>query len=308
MSIRCLAALVLALIFWTNTSKGQDSLWVRLSDGDAYVSHKSKVGETLFMIAKKYAVPPALLADLNDLEYSSGIPSGTLLKIPVSSFNYHTQGLAGQRLPIAYKPRPSDDLATISRIFSVSQGAIQRLNDMPDNRLVPGKTLHLGWVSYDASVTPFPEAPAKKEATKQATGTIEKTPPPIKTKDAPIEARTRTVATTPPPPTKQPVDNESLFYGQSGSLQEGSGAAVFYTLKTALPEGTFYALHKTAKKGSIVKVSNPANGNVIYAKVIGTLPSLKIYHNAIIAISSNAARELESREKKMFCNITFLEP
>ncbi len=71
------------------------------------------------------------------------------------------------------------------------------------------------------------------------------------------------------------------------SLTEESGAAVFYNLKSAAA-GVYYAFHNMARKGSVIKIMNPANHRIIYAKVIGPIPRLKEYHNAIVGLSSNA--------------------
>jgi len=37
---------------------------------------------------------------------------------------------------------------------------------------------------------------------------------------------------------------------------------------------TFFALHKTAKIGSIIKIKNLENNKISYAKIIGTLPEI----------------------------------
>jgi hypothetical protein len=72
-----------------------------------------------------------------------------------------------------------------------------------------------------------------------------------------------------------------------------------------LAEGVYYALHNTAEKGTIIKVTNPANSHVIYAKVIGAIPKLAEYNNCVIALTTNAAKGLMAKERRMFCKIEY---
>jgi hypothetical protein len=94
-------------------------------------------------------------------------------------------------------------------------------------------------------------------------------------------------------------------YGEGDGINLQSGATVFYTLKMKLPPDMYYALHATIARGTIIKVKNPANGKVVYAKVIGDIPNLKEYNNAILCLSNNAAQALGSNIQKIFTNISY---
>ena len=57
-------------------------------------------------------------------------------------------------------------------------------------------------------------------------------------------------------------------------------------------DGKFYCLHNSAKQGTIVKVTNTANGKSIYAKVLDMMPDLKQNDKLVIRISNAAADAL----------------
>ncbi|RYZ13714.1 MAG: LysM peptidoglycan-binding domain-containing protein [Sphingobacteriales bacterium] len=82
--------------------KAQDTLWVKQKDGKPYLVHKVKAGEDLFLLAKKYAVPPAVLADLNDVNYQDGLSAGTKFRIPVDNYNFIRIESVVQSRPIYY--------------------------------------------------------------------------------------------------------------------------------------------------------------------------------------------------------------
>ncbi len=60
--------------------------------------------------------------------------------------------------PLYYKTEQEDNLHSISRMFNVSQGTIQRWNRMDDAELNTGEVLLVGWIAYDKSQKPFPVA------------------------------------------------------------------------------------------------------------------------------------------------------
>lgn len=281
----------------------QDTLWVRRSGGHAGILHKVKSGETLFILAKKYSVPPAALADLNQLNFSEGLAPGTKIMVPVEKYNFIRSENEVKSRALFYKATAADELLDISRMVGVSQSTIQRWNGMTDPEILPGMILQVGWIAFDKDQVPFA----------------------AKTETAPVISKPAKTAQAPkipaPPPAKVPVQvtehadtaavEETVFsrlYEQQVagvSLTEESGAAVFYPLRTQAAAGTYYAFHNTALKGSILKITNPASGKTIYAKVIGAIPTLKEYHNSIVGLSGNAAAALGAQERRMFCNIQY---
>jgi len=289
-------ALKTALLMFTGitTLYAQDTLWVKKRDGRPYLACYPKAGEDLFLLAKKFSVPPAVLADVNNLTYQSGLPEHTAIWIPVDNYNFiRVEGIIKSR-PLFYKVTVNDQLSDLSRMVNVSQAAIQRWNGLSGQELKPDQAIQVGWISFDAAQVPF----AKPQPVAAPAKPVAKDSLPYKDPVKPLAAADTT---------SEELAFESTYEEQVNGTPSSSetGAAVFYSLRFKAPAGVYYAMHNTAEKGTIIKVTNPANGNFVYVKVIGTIPAISDYNNAVIAISSNAAKTLLAKEKRMFCKIEY---
>lgn len=311
-----LSALLLLLFFVP--AKAQDTLWVQQQDNKPYLSHRVRRGENLFLLSRRYSVPPAVLADVNDVNYQDGLVAGSRFRVPIDKYNYiRIESMVDSRA-LYYRAEPEDNLHSISRMFNVSQGTIQRWNHMQDADVTGGDVLLVGWIAYDKSQQPFITATAAAADTpvgRDTKSTNVKTLPTVKTgKPVPVpvplnkpvsDSSSKAAAiATPEEEESHALARQFKEEDQGGPVTEESGAAVFYTLKSAAA-GVYYAFHNSARKGSVIKVLNPASNKMIYAKVIGPLPQLKEYHNAVLGLSSNAMKALGARDRRMFCKLKY---
>jgi len=307
MILKVSTMLMVIILLLSAKANAQDTLWVKKVDGKPYVIHQVHSGEDIFMLSKRYSVPPAALADANNLTYQSGLDKGTKIWIPVDNYNFiRVEGVIKSK-PIYYKVSSGDELNDVSKLSHVSQSTIQRWNALSTPDIRYGQILQIGWIAFDATQVPFakknevttmPVVPSKA-VNKINSGLI------ISKANAIDSAKIKPAADTSKIAAKNAYED---LYNQQVTGQPSnseSGAAVFYPLKMKTPEGVYYAFHNTAAKGTIIKVTNPANGNFIYAKVIGTIPGLPDYNNSIIALSTNAAKGLLAQEKRMFCKIEY---
>jgi LysM repeat protein len=307
--------LLLQIILFGFTSNAQDTLWVKKVDGKAFAIHKVKSGEDIFLLSKKYKVPPAALADANNLNYQGGLASGTAIWVPVDNYNFIRIESVVKSKPIYYKVGRNETLKDVTRMINVAQSTLQMWNHMSEQDIFAGEVLQIGWIAFDDTQVPF----STTSNSSAASGLSEKQkgnigyPAPvamkpkvtnidsIKAKISLNESSTNEENDTIVSPYEQLYETQIM--GNANNNE--SGAAVFYPLKMKMAEGIYYAFHNTAEKGTIIKVINPANGNFIYAKVIGTIPKLGDYNNCIIALSTNAAKGLMAKERRMFCKIEY---
>lgn len=293
-------------------ANAQDSLLVKKIDGKAFVVHKVKSGEDIFLLSKRYSVPPAVLSDVNNLSYQSGLAGGSIVWIPVDNYNFIRIESVIKSRPLYYKVNSNENLKDISRMINIAQSTIQMWNRLDQPEIRAGQILQIGWITFDEKQVPF----ATNSNSSATSGLSEKqrgaigypAPKPqaiyvdsVKTKTDLNEPSTIEENDTIVSPYEQLYETQT-----AGSANNNeSGAAVFYPLKMKMAGGVYYAFHNTAIKGTIIKVTNPANGNFIYAKVIGTIPKLADYNNCVIALSTNAAKGLMAKERRMFCKIEY---
>ncbi|HXB06905.1 MAG TPA: LysM peptidoglycan-binding domain-containing protein [Puia sp.] len=84
-----------------------------------------------------------------------------------------------------------------------------------------------------------------------------------------------------------------------------SGPAGIFKSTSGWQDGKYYALINTVPVGTIVKISDPATGKSIYAKVLGQLPDMKESAGLTIRVSEAAAAELGEKEAKFGVGVNY---
>ncbi len=291
--MRCI--LLFVLLINGSTLIAQDSLWVFQRFQKPYIKHTTMLDESIFTISRLYSVPLAVLANENHQNYQDGIKPGMELWIPLDKYNY-LQTTESNSEPLYYTVKDGDDLRTIARMAGITQSSLQKWNNLPMPQVKVGRVLKIGWVKFDRVHLPI------SSNNHQYTASIKSTSKPNSNKEETSEDETVN--------TPELINNDKLieaFNLQTGGklIEEETGGASFYPVKTKLDANTFYAMHKTALRGTIIEVTNPATGKIIYAKVVGKLPMLPEYQNSIIALSNNAANPLGANDTKIFCKIVY---
>ena len=100
---------------------------------------------------------------------------------------------------------------------------------------------------------------------------------------------------TPP----QAVMQTSLHFGGGAFKQDFNdagrsvtGQAGVFKSTSGWQDGKYYALMNNAAVGTIVKITDPATGKSVYAKILGQLPEMKESAGLTIRLSNAAAAEL----------------
>ena len=281
---------VLSLCFLNLFAQAQDTLWVKTVGEINYIEYTIQSGDDLFSIAKQFKVPPALLADFNNTNFTKGISIDKPFYIPIGPYNFNRSEQADKYKKLYYKVDSAEDLRTVSRKFNLSQSQIQIWNSLSNPNVNPQQVLHVGWIAYGLSKEKIIEEAVKTKVIEDS----------IKlTNDLLIDSLLVDSLSVTFSAFEQEYEDQTNRF----SLNTESGAAVFYPLKIA-QNGSFYAL-ANLPKGTIIKVESPATGRVIYAKVLGELPKINKYNNAIIGLSDNAAEALSISFERFFCKISY---
>ena len=72
-----------------------------------------------------------------------------------------------------------------------------------------------------------------------------------------------------------------------------------------LNQNKFYALHRIAPIGTIIKVTNRMNNNSVFVKVVGVLPGTGDNDNVIIKITSAAAQRIGAIDQKFTAELSY---
>lgn len=112
------------------------------NNGDSYIEHRVRSGESLSSIASKYGVSVSQLKNWNNLT-SNTISRGKKLLIYSSNNTYEKNSLAKNNFskPNKYQVKKGDSLGKIAQKFNVSIAQLKSWNKLSSNNLKAGQTL-----------------------------------------------------------------------------------------------------------------------------------------------------------------------
>lgn len=291
----------------------KDSLFVTDVRGDWQIPHLVQSGETVISVARKYHVPPAMLADANKTSYNAPLPIHQTINVPIGAYNKLPRPPVNndESRPLYYRIKDENELSRISRFSGVSQRTLQDWNHLTDNELKPGKTLLVGWVMYDATQLPVAATSASTAVSKTVKNDVPVPVKPVPTVRPAITEvpQTASVQQDTAKDTTAVVSAAAIMYneqtndGQNVTTEKGS--LVFFSAQSKSKAEPYFAFFNNAPKGTIIKVYNPGNDRTVYVKVLGPLPQTKMYYNALIGVSSYARVALGAPENKVWCELSY---
>ncbi|MCK7553515.1 LysM peptidoglycan-binding domain-containing protein [Chitinophaga sedimenti] len=170
-------------------------------------------------------------------------------------------------------------------------------------------------VETPAPATPPPSTPPVAEglppvpivgdappAAAPKTETAAPAPAPVKPAVESFPATTGAVMPSPPDESFERMFDQQTDGGRDITSEKGPGSWF-----RANAQSKYYALHKTAPRGTIVKVTNPLNGKSVYAKVLDAIPQSKANAGLIIKLSNSAQEALGTTEARFFCELKYEE-
>lgn len=224
------------LVFQLAFCVSQDSIGVVEQNGKKYILHL--VGkETLFSISRRYNTSLNDLKNLNP-ELSQGLKMGQKLLVPIKEKTQKTEtalAVSSNENYILHQVEASQTLYAISKKYNAKIDDIKRWNNLETNELKVGSYIIVG--------------------EKNKTEIVEN----VEVKKEIIEPKKEKT---------EPTQNTVTKKSDDGKTIEKTTATIFETT-----DGTkfFFALHKTAPAGTIIKISNPQNSSNIFARVTGKL-------------------------------------
>ncbi len=296
------------------TQKGE--LFLKRSDNGFYLEHKVQPKESFFSVGRMYNVHPRHLASYNKLDYNKGLYLDKIIRIPLSDTNFSQKASKGA--PLYYKASDKDDWASISKSFKVT---VDKLKSWNEGAVKKGQKVVVGLLqspeftskTYTAKAdkeTVKEEDKKEKEALKEEKKELaieEKKPveikPAEKKEEKEFEVKTVTEERRQPDNNYQPgyflASYEQQVKITSSKKEETMTCGIFKT-SSGWQDGKYYLLMDGVNAGTIVKLTNPANNRVIYAKVLGVMSGIRLNDGFNIRISNAAAAALAIGEEDKF--------
>lgn len=314
-----LGYILILLLFTTGITAQNSNLTMYSENGKLFLKHTVEAKENWYSIGRLYNISPKEIAPANRLTLNSGLEIGQQLKIPLTKNNFAQQGIAPADeifVPLYHIVEQKEGLFRIGQHFNkVSATELKKWNNLADENISIGQQLVVGFlkVKKNQSVlalngirrigepikTAPPTVKTETTTTPVTSQSTTETAKPIATSTEPAQQNAATINTSPTSPEgsgffknlyKQQALSNSAFRSEMGS------AAVFKST-SGWQDAKYYALMNNISPGTIVRITNPANSKIIFAKVLGELPPGKENDGLLIRISNAAAAELMINEK-----------
>jgi LysM repeat protein len=275
---------LLAANFSQNGTRGNDEVSVP-------IYHIIQDKEWMYRISTNYNKVP-----IENLEKWNGISKD--------------QAKTGMKIIIGYLKVKSDLSAFASRGVSTVKVAVapEKTNPPPTTATAAPATTSTAPASTTAPVTTNPPVAIMPE--KKSDPMVGKQDKKEEKQISPAEEK-QVIASN---PVVQPTANntvsasggagyfKSIFDATGKSV---SGSASVFKSTSGWQDGKYYALMNNVAVGTIIKVSNPINNKIVYAKVLGQLPDMKESVGLTARLSDAAALELGTNSTRFSVEVKY---
>ncbi|HEV8285850.1 MAG TPA: LysM peptidoglycan-binding domain-containing protein [Chitinophagaceae bacterium] len=320
-------------IFLSAAMQAQTSeLLIKSGTKGLYLEHKITPKENFYSIGRLFNVHPKHLATFNSLDMTKGLSIGQIVRIPLTDTNFNQKTEKGQ--PIYYITSNGESLYRVStNNNNVLMERLGKWNHLSKDNIAAGTKLIVGFLVNNgqpavAAANPPKEVKTdsnaentKKEVAKNETIS---NPENIKKEVAKNEAISKPeskkedtkkevepVKTQEAVMVKEEIKPQQSTQGyfktsfdqqikqQPISKQQTVTAGIFKTA-SGWVDAKYYLLMDGAEPGIIVRITNPANNKIIYAKLLGEMNGLKQNQGLTVRISNAAAAALDITETDKF--------
>ena len=269
-----------------------------------YIEHKVSAKQSFFSIGRMYNVTPQYIAAYNKVDISKGLLIDQKLRIPLSDTNFVQEGVGS---PLYYVTDDKDHLPALSvKYNNVPIGKLKAWNKIEGEDVKPGTKLLVGFlkggefptVSIATPKIDPDKTPVKTEPVVNNTGDSRpEVKPEIKTEEPPVVIKE-----------EKPVTSEQGYFKSHFEQQiriipatknETVTAGIFKT-SSGWQDAKYYLLIDKVPPGTIIRVINPTNNKVVYAKVLGEMTGIRQNEGLNIRISNAAASALDITEQDKF--------
>lgn len=305
--------LLLISFFFAKFARAQSNeLLIQGQTGKLYLEHTVVPKENWYSVGRLYNVSPKELAPYNHTTLAKPLVIGEVLQIPLTATNFSQTGAktAGETLiPVDYITKAREWMYRISVNHNrVPIPDIEKWNHVTPDQIHPGMHLIVGYLKVKSALSALAAKPTVSEpavSEPPANQAVTNPPPP----PAPATPAPQPAPQTAPqsaPQTAQTTQSTPRFDGGvfksdfTDGGRSATGQAGVFKSTSGWQDGKYYALMNNATVGTIVRITDPATGKSIYAKILGQLPEMKESAGLTIRISNAAAAELNQGSEGRF--------
>jgi LysM repeat protein len=327
---------ILILISITASAFQEKEYEIKKVNGKNFYVYKVEKGDGWFSIARKFNITYPELR-LANKESDDKLVIGKIIYVPAEKLK-PTDPYFDKKYPDAKSKKKdklekadyhivtkSQTLFSLSKIYNVPVDSIKKWNKLKSNSIHPGQKLLMKNISAGAADINIP--PSKPAEVKGNEPVLSEPPgkpadpnlyTPSKTRtDSVVDPEQLEVITNEPPviPNKEEntprkgdstfvINDENVVFSNGRKETKENGLAGL-TDDDGDNTEKYFAFHRTAPVGTVIRVLSLSNSRKIYVKVTGTLQESEENDDLIIRISKAAADKLNISEKKFKVNLLY---
>lgn len=321
-----------------------DSLRYKWIKGQKFILHKVGPKETWTSVARKYqiSISDLMKSNLGVVDLKTGqilnVPVSPKEAVNDSPKLQEEKTLsppvvdAKSKTAILYTVHASETLYGISKKFNVSVEDLKKWNNLKSDTLKEGQKLVVSYFAEsekpknDSQDTPDkflfenkksagrdPDSKIMEEAVKKESeksrepveNEITEKRPPAASREIPQDvAKTNdTSGKVPQPETTLSVTTKTIEGKKIKQITETGNCSWVSGADT--PSSRFFALHRSAPVGTIIKVTNKMNNRYVYVKVIGVLPDTGDNENIILKVSESAVQKMGALDNRFLVALEY---
>jgi LysM repeat protein len=313
------SAMIMFMLCSSAFASAPDSSGIRYVNGKKFITHKVENGEYWYSIARRYKITYAALQAANP-GVTGAMHAGQMINVPfpspaasnkseenkiiASSSNSVSEVVPGKKSVASSKNNPPLGSKTITveagqTIFSIARENGISLSDLIDMNKLQSDVLSIGQKLIVSM--PGQSISADKKEEKKTVSQISDKPmlnDSKKNDKAEVTAAVKTSSSR----------SDATIINASASVNakevNEKGVASWIDDKDINPS-RFYALHKTAPAGTIIKVTNAMNAKTVYVKVVGNLPDTGDNRNISIKLSKAAVEKIDAIDLKFQVELSY---
>ena len=290
-----LLPLLCLLLISSAALANDDSIGVKSINGSFFILHKVEAGQGLYSISKRYNVSLSAIAAANpgsDKQLHKDeilfIPAPAGARLPA----YYTKGnvvqptLITRTVADTHVVVQGETLFRIATNYSVSVQDIRKWNKLTNNNLNVGDKLIVGYRSEKVASTVDITEAAYTDTTKHFIASA--------------------------------YQKEYLEYMNQLKAHKANGNVSYDEVKaygtcTWIDDGSIrsrrsLALHADAPPGTIVKITNPSNGQYVYVKVVASINKANELRNPDVKVTKAAAEQIGANDKFFRVEMHYMKP
>ncbi len=309
-----------------------------------YLVHKVAPKENYYSIGRIYNISPKEIAPFNKLSLESGLSLGQVINIPLTPANFYQSGNAEADetfVPVYYKIKEKEGLYRVAvNHNNLPLEALKKWNSIKGESVKNGTRLIVGYLKVKTELsllagsgtgnsigsteiavteerkTVTPEVEIKPVVEKETKKTKRKEKDAVlKTVIADNNENVKPIKEAPVSETpKRVLDKSSgtdgfkvLYEQQEKNAEpvEVTGNAGVFKSTSGWTDRKYYCLYNSASSGTVIKITNPANGKFVFAKVLDLIPDINQNEGLLLVISNAAADALGATEGNFNCALKY---